>query len=114
VAEVEAPAEAPVEAPEVIEEAPVVAPVPPPRPPPRPVVSREVVVDGVVFKAAHAARALAFVNEAPEADLRRAGVYGRQVNLILQKRPFADLQTFGDTPQIGAKTVEAVYRGSLK
>ncbi|MEC8423263.1 MAG: hypothetical protein VX000_05770, partial [Myxococcota bacterium] len=65
-------------------------------------------VDGVATSAAEAARAVAFINQADEAALRAAGIAGRQVNIILDKRPFADLAAFGSTPFIGRKTVEAV------
>lgn len=90
-----------------------VAPAPRPRPRPQAVSATDVVVDGVFFSAAQVPRALAFVNEADEEALRRAGVYGRGVNVILERRPFASLQAFGDTPQIGIKTVEAVHRATL-
>jgi eukaryotic-like serine/threonine-protein kinase len=65
-------------------------------------------VDDVTLSGAEAAAALRFVNSADEPALRAAGVAGRQVNIILDKRPFSDLVAFGATPFIGRKTVEAV------
>jgi hypothetical protein len=65
-------------------------------------------VEGVRFEAAHATRALEFLNSAPEEEIRAAGVYGRGVSVILSNRPFESLQAFGDTPYIGEKTVRAV------
>jgi hypothetical protein len=65
-------------------------------------------VDDITLSGAEAAAALRFVNSADESALRAAGVAGRQVNIILEKRPFADLVAFGATPFIGRKTVEAV------
>jgi len=66
----------------------------------------------VVFDDAHAARALEFINTADDGALRRAGVYGRGVNIILDNRPFSDLESFGAVPYIGTKTVEAVARAT--
>ena len=57
---------------------------------------------------AQAERALDFLNSADESALRKAGVYGRGVNIVLKGRPFADLQAFANTPYIGEKTVQAV------
>ena len=64
-------------------------------------------VDDVLLTAAEADAALGFINTADEAALRAAGIAGRQVNIILEKRPFDDLAAFGATPFIGRKTVEA-------
>ena len=65
-------------------------------------------VDDVTLTAFEATAALAFINNADESALRAAGVAGRQVNIILDQRPFSDLPAFGATPFIGRKTVEAV------
>ena len=64
-------------------------------------------VDDVLLTVAEADAALGFINTADEAALRAAGIAGRQVNIILEKRPFDDLAAFGATPFIGRKTVEA-------
>ena len=40
-----------------------------------------------------------------------AGVAPRQVTIILEQRPFADMVAFAATPFIGEKTVEAARRG---
>jgi hypothetical protein len=71
-----------------------------------------VIVDGVRFTPEHAARALAFANTADEAALRRAGVYGRGVGILLEGRPFASLSALGDTPYVGEKTMEAIARAT--
>ena len=52
------------------------------------------------------------VNTADEDSLRRAGIYGRGVNIILEKRPFADIQSFGDTPYIGEKSIRSALEAS--
>jgi eukaryotic-like serine/threonine-protein kinase len=70
--------------------------------------AQAVVADGVYLSGAEAARALAWVNAADEAALRAAGVAGRQVNIILAQRPFADFGAVAATPFIGKKTVEAI------
>ena len=109
------PAPAPTSAPVAPKPAPVapksapVAPKPAPKPAPS-VASSDAVVDGVFFSAAHASRAVAFLNSASEEQLRTAGVYGRGVGVILNARPFADIQSFGATPQVGEKTVQAIHR----
>ena len=97
--------------PVVIEEPPAPAPKPAPSKP-RPMLTRAQVVDGVYFDAEQAVRALEFINTADEPALRAAGVYGRGVNIILSQRPFDSLKTFGTTPQIGEKTVQAVHRAA--
>ncbi len=91
--------------------APVVAPKPKPKPK---AVAKDAVVDGVFFSGAHAARAVAFLNSATEDQLRTAGVYGRGVGVILNARPFTDIASFGATPQVGEKTVQAVHRATEK
>jgi serine/threonine-protein kinase len=73
---------------------------------------RSVRVDDVTLSAAEAAAALRFVNTADEPALRAAGVAGRQVNIILDQRPFPDMPAFAATPFIGRKTVEAVAAGA--
>lgn len=78
-----------------------------PRPKPA-AASRPVVVDGVTFDGAHAARALIWLNSADEQAVRAAGVYGRGVSIILEQRPFPSVEAFGATPFIGEKTVAAV------
>jgi len=102
-----APPEAPVAPTPSAEAAP--PPIPAPAAAPPATVAAAVRVDGVAFDAAHAARALTFVNTASEEQLRAAGVYGRGVSVVLGGRPFASLSAFGDTPYVGAKTVEAVH-----
>ena len=88
------------------------APAPAPaasRPAAAPVASGSAVtVDGVAFDAGHAKRALVWLNSAPEAQVRAAGIAGRQVNIILNGRPFASVAAFGSTPYIGPKTVQSV------
>ena len=75
---------------------------------PSPAGAGPVRVDDVTLSGAEAAASLRFVNSADEAALRAAGIAGRQVNIILEKRPFSDLPAFASTPFIGRKTVEAV------
>ncbi|MBW2258373.1 MAG: hypothetical protein JRI25_27785, partial [Deltaproteobacteria bacterium] len=102
---------APEPAPAAPEPAPIeiATPSPPEADVPAPAPSGPAVfVDGVRFEAAHAERALVFVNSAPEEEIRDAGVYGRGVTVILSSRPFETLQAFGDTPYVGEKTVRAV------
>ena len=97
-----------------------VAPAPAPAPRPTPVVPKPApapaasasTVDGVYFDAAHAGRALALVNSGTDEQLRSAGVLTRQLNVIKQGRPFADLTAFGNAYGIGEKTVQAVHRAS--
>ena len=89
-------------------EAPKAAP-PPPAPPAG--APGDVVADGVRFTAAQAAAATKFVNAATHDELLGAGVAPRQVALILEQRPFADMVAFAATPYIGEKTVEAARRG---
>jgi hypothetical protein len=98
----------------VPEAPPLEAPPPEPAPeapaPPKPRAPKpaRLEVDGVSFDAAHAARALEFINTATPDTLAQAGVYERGVGLILQKRPFSSMEAFGETSGIGGKTVEAV------
>lgn len=90
---------------------PAATPQPAPQPIPQPSapapVSEETVADGVYMTAQQAEQALTFVNSATEAQLRGAGVAGRQVNIILDKRPFESMDAFAATPYIGPKTVQA-------
>ncbi len=83
------------------------------RPRPRPVqapaeTSGPVVADGVRFSAEEAAAALALVNEADGEVLRAAGIAPRQANILLDRRPFADLADVATTPFIGGKTLESL------
>jgi serine/threonine-protein kinase len=82
-----------------------------PKPPPPPPATGDVVADGVRFTAAQAAAATAFINTASYEQLLAAGVAPRQVAIILEQRPFADMIAFAATPFIGEKTVEAARRG---
>lgn len=69
--------------------------------------SGPVIADDVYMTGAEAAGAVRFLNGADEPALRAAGIGGRQVNIILDKRPFSDIGAFAATPFIGKKTVEA-------
>lgn len=71
-----------------------------------------VVADDVRFTAAEAAAALAWLNEADADTLRSSGVAARQVNIILDGRPFDDLASFAQTPYIGTKTLERIKQAS--
>ena len=64
--------------------------------------------DGVYFTEAEAAAALRLLNEGTEDELREVGIAGRQVNIILEKRPFASVEAFADTFYIGPMTVAAI------
>ena len=76
-------------------------------------VGPSVTADGVVFSAAEAAATVRFLNQATEDDLRRAGIAGRQVNIIREQRPFASIEVFAATHYIGEKTVTAARRAAL-
>ncbi len=69
-------------------------------------------IDELYVAPENATRALKWVNSADEAALRASGIYGRGVNLILEKRPFASLEAFAATPYIGKKSVEAAIKAS--
>jgi serine/threonine-protein kinase len=104
----------PVEEPPPAEEPdPIVEPVipepvkEPPKPKPKPLAG-PVVADGVVFTGEQAARALSWLNKASHTDLLRAGIAPRQVSLVEGGRPFASLEAFAATPQIGEKTLQSV------
>lgn len=73
-----------------------------------------VVADDVRFTPAQAAAALAWINEADAETLRASGVAARQVNIILDGRPFADLAAFAQTPYIGTKTLERIQEASAR
>lgn len=66
---------------------------------------KTIVVDGVTLTATEAKLALDFANTASEADLRRVGVYGRGVNIILEGRPFSSMEALAQTPYIAEKTI---------
>jgi hypothetical protein len=101
-----APSEpSPVERPRPV--VPVPAPAARPAPTARPS-GGSLVFDEVPFTPAQADRTLTFVNTATDAQLRDAGVYDKGVTIILTKRPFASMDAFAATYQIGTKTVEAV------
>ena len=55
---------------------------------------------------------LRFVNEASEDQLRRAGVYPRGVDVIVEGRPFPTLAALDAAPGIGAKTLAALRRAA--
>ncbi|MEL6345102.1 MAG: serine/threonine-protein kinase [Myxococcota bacterium] len=80
-------------------------------PKPAPTPTAGIVVDGVSFTASQAKAALMFVNEASYQQLRDAGMYPRQINVVMDKRPFASIAAFGETPFIGEKTVIAAKTG---
>lgn len=84
-------------------------PKPPPRPPLPPPAAATVVADGVRFDAAHAARALQWLNTTDPANLARAGIAPRQASIVTAQRPFPSLEAFAATPQIGEKTLQSVY-----
>ena len=67
-----------------------------------------VVADDVRFTGAEAAAAVRWVNAATRQELLDAGIAAHQVNILLEKRPFADVAAMAATPFIGEKTVEAV------
>ncbi|MDG1481523.1 MAG: serine/threonine protein kinase [Myxococcota bacterium] len=94
----------------ILEKVPVVVPKKKPVPPP---VGPDVTADGVRFTSSEASAAVRFINTAPEAELRSAGIAGRQVNIILGARPFSSIGAFASTHFIGEKTVEAVRRAAL-
>ena len=52
--------------------------------------------------------------KAAQAEIRASGVYGRGVNVILDNRPFATLTAFGNTAQIGEKTMQAIHSSTVK
>jgi DNA uptake protein ComE-like DNA-binding protein len=93
-----APAPAPVVAP---------APAPPPKPPPVP---KALVVDEVPFTPEEAARTVEWLNSATIPEIEAAGVYDKGVGLILNGRPFSDIESFGAIKGIGTKTVEAAKK----
>jgi hypothetical protein len=66
------------------------------------------VADGVPFDPAEAAAALKLLNSGSKEDLLATGMAPRQVAIVLEKRPFADVVAFADTPFIGEKSVTAV------
>ena len=93
------------------------APVPSSTPTPRPVETRAPapsgrIVDGVAFTAAEAEATLRYLNSATAEQIREAGVVAHQTNLIVAGRPWASVEAFGATPQIGEKTVRAVYEAA--
>ncbi len=73
-----------------------------------------VVADGVRFTGAEAAASARFVNGATHGELLGAGIAPRQVALILEKRPFADVAVLAETPFIGEKTMESVRAAGRK
>jgi eukaryotic-like serine/threonine-protein kinase len=88
----------------------VVAPVavkPPPKPAQPVTPPSSVIIDDVQLTGPQAAALLNWVNTADEETLRSAGIYTRGVNIIVEKRPFADIHAFADTPYIGRKTIES-------
>ena len=105
-APVKAPAKSPPVAAAVPRPPPPAPPVAPPFAPPSP--GSAVTVDGVVFDAELASRALDFANSADESALRGAGIAGRQVRVLLDGRPFASIAAVGATPFIGPKTMQAL------
>ena len=72
------------------------------------VVEGAVMADGVPMSVAGAAQTLQFVNTASIADLKRAGVYRKGVDIIVAQRPFASMEAFADTYGIGPGTVKSV------
>lgn len=103
------PAPAPAPAPR-----PKVQPAPAPEPAPEPAASSDggIVADSVSFTAAEAAAAVSFANTASEDALRAAGIAGRQVNIILENRPYSSIEAFAQTYYIGPKTVQAIKDAS--
>ena len=81
------------------------------KPPPKPVQpaapQASVIIDDVQLTGSQAAALLIWVNTADEDALRAAGIYTRGVNIIVEKRPFASIHEFSDTPYIGRKTIES-------
>ena len=73
-----------------------------------------VYADGVFFTTEEAAAAKRWLNEADEAAVRGAGIAGRQVNILLEGRPWASVSAFADTPWIGEKTLESVRSASRR
>jgi hypothetical protein len=67
-----------------------------------------VVADDVRFTGAEAAASVRWVNTATRQELLDAGIAPHQVNILVEKRPFADVAAMAATPFIGEKTVEAV------
>ena len=49
----------------------------------------------------------------PDQALRAAGVAPRQANILLDRRPFADLGGVAATPFIGRKTMESLKAASV-
>lgn len=107
-----APAPAPAPAPAApAPAAPAPAPAPWSKPEPEPAPPGFVRVDDVLLSDGTAARTVQFVNTASYEDLAKAGVYRQGITVILDQRPFADIQAFAATRGIGTKTVEAVSKG---
>lgn len=74
----------------------------------------QVVADGVRFDATQSAAALSWLNSADADTLRASGIAARQVNIIVDGRPFPDLATFAATPWIGPKTLERLLTVSQR
>ena len=91
--------------------APAATPAPRPAEPRAPASSGRI-VDGVAFTAAEAEATLRYLNSATAAQIREAGVAPHQTNLIVAGRPWASVEAFGATAQIGEKTVRAVYEAA--
>ncbi len=72
----------------------------------------QVLVDEVSMTDDQARKLLEWVNTAEEEALHRSGIYPRGVNIILERRPFADVQDFANTPFIGRKSVESALLAS--
>jgi serine/threonine protein kinase len=88
------------------------APKPRPKATPAPASAPSQAYDGVLMSPAEAAAALSWINGASEAELRAGGMYGRAVNIVLDKRPFASMQAFAATPYVGEKTVRVALTAS--
>lgn len=79
------------------------------RPAPAPAgTDAELEIDGVSFDPRAAERAVRWLNSASRAELEAAGIYSRGVALILDGRPFASIEAFGQTRGVGEKTMGAV------
>ena len=93
--------------------APALTPAPAPAAPaPAPAPAGSVVFDDVAMSPEDARAAVAWINGATPEQLEAAGVYRRGVEVVLENRPFADMEAFAATRMIGTKTVEAALRGA--
>jgi hypothetical protein len=83
------------------------------KPAPRPQPSSST-YDGVPLTVEQSTRLLDWLHRATDEQLLDAGVHPAARKVIVAQRPFADMASFADAPQIGAKTIEAVAAASQR